>query len=162
MSGAEDGKVVRWDISTYTIRSIFNNGYDFNVQTPFLSYLRAPTRNTIYFGGIRLEPINGNNTRFYWTRDGHSEQLSTFIQWTGDVLAKSDGSVNSTGVTPFTLGTSILMGDRTISRSIDLVEGGEFQQIQYRINNTSVLNDLRLKSILASIKPSGVSMEVMT
>jgi len=149
MSGTNDGRVRIWDTSAARGTAL--------IRTPFLSYTNAPQRCTIYFGGARVSPKVAMDMTFNWVRDGHAEQSSTFLQWTGDVLAPA-----AAGATNFTLGTSAVAGERSITRSADLTDGGEFQQIQYGVTNTGAGNGLHLTAVLSSIKPGAVSMEVMT
>lgn len=153
MAGGDDGHIRTMDYSTRYIDDVLQ-GYFMDVWTPFLSYLQSPKRSTIYFGGVRVSPKNGKAAIFYWLRDGRPHQNKTMQTWTGDVLAPPGA-----GATPFTLGTSELAGERAISHSEDLVEGGEFQQIQYRVTDFALTSDFHLKAILASIKPGAVSME---
>jgi hypothetical protein len=148
--------VYEYDVGSRYVGSILLD-FPMRLETPFLSYVQTQRRSTIYFGGVRLTPKTARDFTFTWVRDGYASQSDTASQWTGDVLAPAVA-----GATNFTLGTSILGGDRAISRSLDLTEGGEFQQIQYGISNAGVFNDIHVKSILASIKPGAISMETMT
>lgn len=152
MSGGT-GVIFKWDQKTIVVSLLVS--IPFAIDTPYLSYVQAPRKSTIYFGGVRISPKSSMDVTFSWVRDGSAQQSETFSQWTGDVLATA-----TLGGTNFTLGTSELAGERTITRSVDLIEGGEFQQIQYKVNNTGLFNDLHLKSILASIKPGSISTEV--
>jgi hypothetical protein len=162
MSGGNNGYFYKWDYPNRSLGTILG-AYVFRVDTPFLSYVQAPRRSTIYMGGVRVTPKTAQYLTFSWVRDGYTKQSSQFVQWTGDVLGPMAASpVIMKDNTQFTLGSSTLAGDRAISRSLDLTEGGEFQQIQYSVSNTSLNNDLHLKSILASIKPGDVSTEIMT
>lgn len=158
LCGTVGGQVYRMDFASRLIETA--TGYGCTVTTPFLSYVGAPRRSNIYYGGVRVSPKIADNFTFAWTRDGYRQQTNSALQWTGDVLAPA-----ATGATNFTLGTSTLAGERAITRSLDLAAGGEFQQIQYEITNeasTGVPNDLHVKAILASIKPGAVSTEIMT
>ena len=153
MAGGDDGRVRRLDYNTRYIDDELG-GYFLDVRTPFLSYVQSPRRSTIYFGGVRISPKNSKVMGFSWHRDGHNPQSISMRPWTGDVLAYA-----TNGATNFVLGSSGLAGERAISLSVDLVEGGEFQQIQYRIADFTLTSDAHIKAILSSIKPGAVSME---
>jgi hypothetical protein len=155
MGGTDFGTIHSFDHQNRTQYPF--KAYDFLLETPFLSYIKSPQRSTIYFGGVRLSPSASRNVTFSWVRDGYTKQSKTFLQWTGDVLGPA-----TSPATNFTLGTSTLAGERAISRSIDLEEGGEFQQIQYIVSNSNLSNDLHLKALLASIKPGATSMETVS
>jgi hypothetical protein len=153
-SGSTSGHVYLWD-RNLRVASTF--GYVCTAATPFLSYVKSPQTSTIYFGGVKLTPDSATNIDFEWVRDGKASQSVEFLQWTGDVLGTA-----TAGATNFTLGSSILMGDRSISHSVDLTEGGEFKEIQYIARADAAYEDLLLKSFTSSIKPGGPSMEKAT
>lgn len=156
MSGGPNGMVYKLDSPTKILDKPLGvlTEIDMFVRTPYISYLKAPHMSTLYNIGTRIAPKVSGDVTIYWVRDGHDEQSYTFNQWTGDVLATATG-----GATNFTLGTSRLSGDRSITRSLDATEGGEFQQIQYKVESTGAYNDLHLQSILTSIKPGAIITE---
>ena len=155
MTGTDTGFVFVFDNNRRALHGAV--AYDGRVTTPFLSYVRAPQMSTIYFGGVRVEPYGAHPLKFSWVRDGKAEQASDILPWSGDVLGVATG-----GATNFTLGTSSLGGDQSITRVMDLPEGGEFQQIQYKVEATAVNSDLHLKSIIAAIKPGSHSTEAVS
>ena len=161
MGGGNDGRVRRLYINTRTF-ALMPSGYAFLLSTPFLSYVQSPRRSTLYFGGVRVAPKTAQYVTFSWVRDGYTQQSNTFVQWTGDILGPITATPPISGATQFTLGTSTLAGERAITRSLDLTDGGEFQQIQYSVSNGGIFNDIHVKSILSSIKPGAVSTEEMT
>lgn len=153
MAGGSDGFVRRLDWHTCAIDHAVTGTFDCSFLTPFLAYTPFSTLGVIYFGGVKISPKSAKNFTFYWARDGQDTQSSTGVQWTGDVLSVVPQA------SPFVLGSSELIGDRTVSKLFDLIEGGEFRQIQYGVANNGAGADIHVKSILASIKPGSFSAE---
>jgi hypothetical protein len=86
MGGGINGQVWKYDEASRSI-GIGGSQYPADTITPFLSYVQAQRRSTIYFGGVRVSPKTSSDMNFRWTRDGYAQQSKSFAQWTGDVLA---------------------------------------------------------------------------
>jgi hypothetical protein len=79
MSGADDGLLRSLDYSTRYVDTVLS-GYNFDIRTPFLSYLQSPRKSTIYFGGLRTTPKNADTCTFFWVRDGETAQSVSLIR----------------------------------------------------------------------------------
>ena len=147
MAGCSDGFVRKL---YQPVRSIDDAGYPMRVTTPFIDYGATPEiLKALTAVGLTTIPKSDKPVAFRYARDTHPQQQIDISQGGSHYLAPTDG-------TPFILDTSTLGAashQRTFS---DVIEGGEFRDIQYEFRNEEAEGDLRIQAF--SVQIEGGSM----
>ena len=127
-------------------------GITTNVQLPFLTYGSPHIKKTLSFVAVGFFPRNGGDTTFRWTRDSNQAQTETITGQGGDAL----GTISSGN---FTLGTSVLAGNRYVDVFKDIETGGEFRAVQFALTHSTPSEDIEIHTISAMVIPGAVSSE---
>lgn len=123
------------------------------VTTPFLDYGGTPqTKKSLTAACLTLVPKSANDVDFRISRDEEAQQTFTIAQGGSAFLAPTSG-------TAFTLGTHTLGSGKSVRRFADVIEGGEFRDIEYEFRNNESEGDFRLQTLSVQIEPHGMSTE---
>jgi hypothetical protein len=144
--GSNDGYVRRLLKSARSIDA--STGISANTATPFMNYASPHTMKTIERASVGITPKGLYDLTFGWTRDEHAEQTQNVGQ---DATGSALGS--------FVLGVSTLGGSTYADRFMSLEEGGEFRQIQYRVSNNVIAEDLEVHMLSTTILRAAESGE---
>ena len=144
--GSNDGYARRLLKSARSIDGLTNIAA--NTVTPFMSYASPHITKTLERVSVGITPKGKYNLDFGWTRDEHADQTQSV-----------DQNAAGTALGSFVLGISTLGGATYADRFMSLEEGGEFRQIQYRVSNAGISEDLEVHMISTTINRGAESSE---
>lgn len=126
-----------------------------NVATPFLNYGVPFDYKRIDKISVNALPESNGDITFGWKRDQEAETTVTLTQGgTGDRLAPAVPTSEN-----FILGQSTLSASSSRELFSDLVSGGTFRSIRYRIQQADLNRDMNVHSISALISSSSRNVE---
>lgn len=139
-----DGQIYKWDEAERAIND--NTAIASTVTTPFFDFGAPDMWKTFVDASLQINPRNNGNISFRWTRDDNAQQSANVGQAGAAVLGVATSN-------QFTLDTSRLAGETTVSRFAQIEEGGEFRQIQFQFYNATVLEHVDLHGFAIRIEP---------
>ncbi len=152
MAGGSDGFIRKL---YQPIRSIDDSGYLMRVTTPYLDYGGTPEITKALTSLMAtVQPKSDNTFDVRYTRDSAAQQQVTLSQGGSAFLSPSSG-------TDFQLGVSTLGGASHFRSFADVIEGGEFRDIQYQFRNEDTEGDLRIQGFSAQIESGAMSTEAL-
>ncbi len=150
LAGGSDGFVRKL---YQVIRSIDEAGYPMTVRTPHLDYGGTPqVKKALTAVCLTLTPKSDNDVVFRYGRDNVGLQQVSLPQGGSDFLSPSEG-------TDFQLDVSTLGAGSHYRSFADVIDGGEFRDIQYEFRNEDIEGDLRLQAFSVQIEGGSMSTE---
>ena len=148
--GSGDGYLRKFGQNSRLIDTI--TGISMTVETPYFDYGDPFIMKTAGEAYLQLAPKNNGNINFSFKRDSNANQSFSISQAGGDPLGVVSGM-------NFTLGISTLAAANVVEKFIEADGVGEFRQIQYRIQNDVVGEDVEVHEFGVMIEPGGLSTE---
>ncbi len=148
MAGGSDGFVRKL---YQTTRSIDGLGYPMVARTPYVDYGGTPEiKKSLTAVGVTLTPRSDKDVAFRFSRDDVGQQQISINQGGSSFLAP-------TGGTSFQLGVSTLGSANHFRSFSDVIDGGEFRDIQYEFRNEEAEGDIQVQGFSVQIEGAGMS-----
>lgn len=147
-AGGGDGYLRKLQQVTRTIDT--STAISMNVETPYFDYGAPFNMKTAGEGFVQFAPKNDGDIGFSIRRDDADYQAFNVSQDGGDTLG---------GTTGFTLGTSVLATSSVIEKFFEADPVGEFRQIQFRVANETVGEDVEVHGFGLRVEGGGISTE---
>lgn len=148
--GCRDGYLRKFQQNARLIDTITQIGM--TVDTPYFDYGDAFIMKTAGEAYLQFAPKNNGNINFSFKRDSNAPQIFSISQSAGDPLGTVSGM-------NFTLGTSTLASSTIVEKFIEADGVGEFRQIQYRVQNDVVGEDVEVRGFGVMVEGGGLSTE---